>query len=274
MGAGSDYEKIARAIRFLDSLDGGQPPLAEVAAHAGLSPFHFERLFVRWAGVSPKKYLQFRAKELARARLVESAPVLDAALEAGLSGPGRLHDLLVTFEGVTPGELKSRGAGLDIRRGIAESPFGPCAIGETGRGVCALHFGEDLEPIARDWPRAKFLRDDARARELAAQIFREGGTGGLRAFVRGTRFQLSVWEALLRIPPGQVTTYGAIARAIGKAGAARAVGGAVGSNPISWLIPCHRVIRESGALGGYRWGTERKSAMLFRENRAGSRPAR
>ncbi len=264
----SDYSRVAAAIQFLNDSRLTQPSLDDVAAHVGLSPFHFERLFVRWAGVSPKKYLQFLTKEHASALLRQNHSVLDSALESGLSGPGRLHDLLVTCEGVSPGEMKTRGAGLMIRHGRHESPFGRCEIGITERGLCALHFGDDPGAMTDDWPGATFVRDDPAIAGIARKIFSDspGAGAGLRVFLRGSAFQLAVWQALLRIPPGAVTTYQAIARAIGQDGASRAVGGAVGANPVAWLIPCHRVLRASGDLGGYRWDPTRKAAMLLRES--------
>jgi AraC family transcriptional regulator of adaptative response/methylated-DNA-[protein]-cysteine methyltransferase len=266
MDARNDYARIAEAIRFLQENRLHQPSLAAVAAHLGLSPFHCERLFVRWAGVSPKKYLQFLTQDHARTLLRDRHSVLDAALACGLSGPGRLHDLLVTWQGATPGEWKAGGDGLVIRTGRAISPFGPVVIGVTDRGICALHFGE--ADIAADWPRATLRSDDTLAADLVERIFSGLGRPGdpLRLFVRGTPFQIAVWQALLRVPEGMVTTYRDLARAVGKPSAARAVGGAVGANPIAWLIPCHRVLRGSGELGGYRWGPERKVAMLFRES--------
>jgi AraC family transcriptional regulator of adaptative response/methylated-DNA-[protein]-cysteine methyltransferase len=269
-----DYGRIATAIRYLDRRHQSQPSLADVAGHVHLSPFHFERLFLRWAGVSPKKYLQYLTKEHARTLLKDSRSVLDATYESGLSSPGRLHDLLVTWEGVTPGEMKRRGQGLKIKCGVHDTPFGPCLIGVTPKGICALQFiesgraGNCEELIQTDWPCAEVRRDDAKTSSVAETIFvRNPGppAPGLRLFLRGTKFQLLVWQALLRIPPGAVATYQAIAETVGNARACRAVGGAVGSNPIAWLIPCHRVLRESGRLGGYRWGLERKRAMLFRE---------
>lgn len=270
-----DYARIARAIRFLERGRREQPSLEEVARHVHLSPFHFERLFVRWAGVSPKKYLQYLTKEHAKALLKSSATVLDAAYESGLSGPGRLHELLVTFEGMTPGEMRGRGEGLEIRWGVHDSPFGQCVIGMTGKGICLLQFLEDVSGaealLAGEWPRARLIRDDRTTQPLPPRIFAQSGNGrreGLKLFLRGTDFQVVVWQALLRIPAGSVSTYQAIAQSIGRATASRAVGSAIGSNPIAYLIPCHRVLKSSGAISGYRWGVERKTAMLFREEMA------
>lgn len=267
-----DYARIARAIRFLEARRRERPSLEEVARAVHLSPFHFERLFVRWAGVSPKKYLQYLTKEHARALLKSSATVLDAAHECGLSGPGRLHDLLVTFEGVTPGSMRSRGEGLEIIHGVGDSPFGPCLAGLTEKGICMLHFLDEASAgeamLAEEWPRARLVRDDRAVGLLVRRIFEKPageGREGLKLFLKGTEFQLAVWQALLRIPPGSVTTYQAIARSLGRTTASRAVGTAIGSNPIGYLIPCHRVLKSTGDISGYRWGVERKTAMLFRE---------
>jgi AraC family transcriptional regulator of adaptative response/methylated-DNA-[protein]-cysteine methyltransferase len=268
----NDYERIARIIRHLDRHQCAQPALAELAAVAGLSQAHLHRLFRRWAGVTPKDFLQCLTVQHARRRLRESASVLDAALDSGLSGPGRLHDLLVTIEAASPGEFKRGGAGLRIHWGTAESPFGLCSVGWNTRGVCHVAFHESAEAIPAgliaDWPNAEFRRDDRGARQLAGRIFDSGARpgAGLRAFVRGTPFQLKVWRALLHIPDGCVASYGAVAGGTGQPDAARAVGAACGSNPVAYLIPCHRVIRETGVVQGYRWGAERKRAMLAWES--------
>lgn len=264
----NDFERVARVIRHLDERHELQPGLEELAGVVGLSASHFHRLFHRWAGVTPKDFLQCLTAEFAKRRLRESASVLDAALEAGLSGPGRLHDLCVTLEAASPGELKSKGAGLRIHWGVAESPFGRCSIGWTERGICHLAFHDSaakaLEELSEDWSNAKLKRDDAGAARYAKLIFQRahGGEPKLKAFVRGTPFQLKVWRALLRIPPGCVATYGRIAEGIGEPKAVRAVGSACGRNSIGFLIPCHRVIRETGIVHGYRWGSDRKQAML------------
>lgn len=265
----NDYERIARIIRHLDEHRVTQPSLQELAAVAGLSEFHFHRLFHRWAGVTPKDFLQCLTVEFAKRRLRESVSVLDAALEAGLSGPGRLHDLLITLEAASPGEFKREGAGMSIRWGFAESPFGRCSIGWNGRGVCHLAFhdcvDETVAPdqLAKHWAAAELVSDES-AQAQADAIFNRNPAGKqeLRAFVRGTPFQLKVWRALLHIPLGHLVTYGGIARTIGVPGGVRAVGTACGRNPIAFLIPCHRVIRETGIMQGYRWGTMRKRAIL------------
>ena len=274
-----DYIRIERAIQFLDTHAREQPTLAEVAAHVGLSEFHFQRLFTRWAGISPKRFLQFRTAAEARALLRSRPSVLDATYEAGLSGPGRLHDLLVAVDAVTPGEDRALGAGLTISHGVHDSPFGECLIATTPRGVCALTFlgdvdrdealDEAFDEVRQRWTRATLREDLTATGAIAERVFAPVRAAGperpLGVLLKGTNFQLKVWEALLRVPPGRVTTYEEIAAAIGAPRAVRAVGAAVGKNPIAYLIPCHRVIRKTGAFGDYRWGAARKQVMLTRE---------
>ncbi len=274
--AGMDpYDRIARVIRYLDAHHGEQPGLALLARHAGLSPSHFHRLFSAWAGVTPKDFLQSLTFADAAARLRAGNSVLEAAQASGLSGPGRLHDLCVSLEAASPGELKAGGEGWTIRAGFADSPFGRCLIADAPRGICHLVFTEGqtddeaLAGLATAWPRTRRQRDDDHAAGLAARIFasrRDVASGApLRAFVRGTGFQLRVWRALLQVGPGVLVSYRALATAVGRPAAARAVGAAVGRNTIAYLIPCHRVIRETGVIGDYRWGAARKRAMLARE---------
>jgi AraC family transcriptional regulator of adaptative response/methylated-DNA-[protein]-cysteine methyltransferase len=257
-------------IRLLDERHDAQLSLEEMAAVAGLSESHFHRLFRRWAGVTPKDFLQCLTAQFAKERLRASASVLETALEAGLSGPGRLHDLLVTLEAASPGEWKSQGTGARIHWGFSDSPFGRCSIGWNTRGICHLGFldavtGHD-EPteLKTDWAAAERVRDDRLAQRRCDQIFsREPGSSmQLGAFVQGTPFQVKVWRALLRTPPGCLASYGWIAQAIGEPRAVRAVGSACGHNPIAYLIPCHRVIRETGIVRGYRWGAARKRAIV------------
>lgn len=271
---GSDYHRIQQALERLAARFPDQPSLGELAAEAGLSEHHFQRMFTAWAGVSPKKFLQHLTLEAAKRRLDESASLLDAAFDTGLSGPGRLHDLFVSLEAMTPGEYKARGEGLAIRYGYHDSPFGECLLMSTDRGICGLAFTEPegrqsaLDHLSRGWERAEIRRDDAITEALANRIFLPpdelaAGTSPLRLLVRGSRFQLAVWRALLAVPPGALTTYAELAQRIGlPPGAARAVGTANGANAIAWLIPCHRVIRKTGAMGGYRWGEARKLAMI------------
>jgi len=270
----TDYARIERAIRFLDQPHAAAPSLEEVAAHVGLSEAHFQRMFTRWAGISPKRFLQHRTAEVVKRLLRERRPLLDVTYTAGLSGPGRLHDLVVNAEGVTPGELQRDGAGVTIRYGFHPTPFGECLIAVTPRGVCHLAFvlREDRQgavaALAREWALATLVPDQQATRRAAAQAFPPPGSSAvpsLALHVRGTNFQLKVWRALLSIPVGSVTTYGDLASAIGDPKASRAVGTAVGSNPVSYLIPCHRVIRATGELGGYAWGPDRKRAMLALE---------
>lgn len=267
----SDYQRIEQAIGYLTSHFRQQPSLAEVAAQLGLSEHHFQRLFSRWAGVSPKRFLQYLTAEYARELLQSSHSVLDAAFAAGLSGGGRLHDLAISLHAATPGELQSRGAGLCIGYGIHPTPFGHCLLATTSRGICALSFhleGEietALKELQRRWEGASLQPDPGATAALASQIFAADLTqprAPLHLLVQGTNFQLRVWEALLRLPTGTAITYGDLAGRIGAPRAARAVGSAVGQNPIAYLIPCHRVIRASGVLGDYRWGALRKQAIL------------
>lgn len=261
-----DYDRIAAAIRFLEAHRLEQPSLDEAAAHVGLSPAHFQRLFKRWAGVSPKRFLQFLGAEHARRLLQQRQPTLEVADEVGLSGTGRLHDLLVTVHAVTPGQVQARGEGLSIRHGLHESPFGPVHLGLTERGVCSLQFADEataLQRLQRRWPKARLTRDPKATGTTAARIFETNDRPPLD--LHGTNFQLKVWEALLRVPPGQVTTYGRLAESLQMPTASRAVGAAVGANAVGYLIPCHRVLREGGALGGFRWGEERKRLLLARE---------
>jgi AraC family transcriptional regulator of adaptative response/methylated-DNA-[protein]-cysteine methyltransferase len=266
-----DYEKVERVIAFLDAQFRRQPTLSEAAQHVGLSEYHFQRLFARWVGISPKRFVQYLTKEHALRVLDESRSVLDAAYDAGLSGPGRLHDLLVSCEAATPGELRLRGQGLRVAYGFHPSPFGQSLIAATARGVCQLSFvadGDEREPLRRlheRWGRAELVHAPAETRALAERIFTfpaQTAAAPLHLYVRGTNFQIQVWQALLRIPLGQVVSYEDLARHIGLAKAARAVGNAVGANPIPFLIPCHRVIRKLGQPGNYGEGPLRKQAML------------
>jgi AraC family transcriptional regulator, regulatory protein of adaptative response / methylated-DNA-[protein]-cysteine methyltransferase len=268
----NDYERIASVIRFLDRHHTDQPDLAVLAEAVGLSPFHFHRLFSTWAGVTPKDFLQCLTIEHVKQLLFGGNNVFDTAINAGLSGPGRLHDLCVTLEAASPGEMRNGGAGVEIDFGFAETPFGEALIAETKRGICHLSFVDDegrnsaRDLLASQWPNAKLHRDDQQAAERATKIFNRDrdvkSSRPLRAFVRGTEFQLRVWRALLQVPAGSLTTYGRLAEAIGQSQAARAVGSAVGANPIAFIIPCHRVIRETGALGHYHWDPIRKRAIV------------
>ena len=268
----TDYQRVEQAIRFIRANAPRQPGLAEIAASVHLSEYHFQRLFSRWAGISPKRFLQFLTKEGAKELLAQSENLLDTTYGVGLSSLGRLHDLFVTTEAVTPGEYKSGGAGLTIRYGLHDTPFGKALIGATERGICHLGFvqgseGKAINTLVTDWQQAKMIEDHRATAPLVEPIFDLGkrGVTPLRLHLRGTNFQLKVWEALLRIPPGAVTSYEGLAAQAGRPGASRAVGTALGRNPIAVLIPCHRVIRKLGEFGNYRYGAVRKKALLARE---------
>lgn len=269
----ADYHRIERAIRFLDDSAPVRPSLDQVAKHVGMSPFHFQRLFTRWAGISPKRFSQVLALEYAKDKLRGSRNLIDATYDAGLSSGGRLHDLFVTLDAVTPGEYRERGAGIHISAGFHDSPFGEALIATTDRGVCGLAFHDGtrkaaLRDLAARWPNATIEERPRITAPVANRIFTAleirdpEGLVPLGLLVRGTNFQVKVWRALLQIPVGSVATYEDIATAIGAPSAVRAVGAAIGRNPVAFLIPCHRVIRTTGAIGGYRWGLSRKRAML------------
>ncbi len=265
-----DYERIANAIRFITANRLEQPDLHDVADAIGLSPTHAQRLFTRWAGISPKKFLSSLTLAHARTLLAQGESVLGTALEVGLSGPSRLHDLFVTFEAMSPGESQNGGAGLNIAYCEVATPFGPAVVMKTPRGICGFEFLA-LDDTAHSltmarWPGAT-LHADLPDNHLIGHLF-NGQPGTIPLHVKGTPFQVRVWEALLSIAPGHVTTYKRIAAQVCSANAARAVGQAVGANPVSVLIPCHRVIKESGVVEGYRWGSDRKRALLVWESRA------
>ena len=264
-----DYLRIEQAIQYLEKHAHRQPELSEIANAIGLSEYHFQRIFSRWAGISPKRFLQFLTKEGAKEMLAQSENLLDTTYGVGLSSLGRLHDLFVTTEAVTPGEYKSGGAGLTIRYGLHDTPFGKALIGVTERGICHLGFvgsseGDAVDALVSNWQQAEMIEDHKATVSLIEPIFdlsRRGNTP-LRLHLRGTNFQLKVWEALLRIPPGALTSYEGLAEQAGRPGASRAVGTALGRNPIAVLIPCHRVIRKLGEFGNYRYGSVRKKALV------------
>jgi AraC family transcriptional regulator of adaptative response/methylated-DNA-[protein]-cysteine methyltransferase len=265
-----DYARIERAIVFLERTRGEQPPLAKVAAEIGLSPFHFQRLFSRFAGVSPKRFLAYLLLAHAREKLRQSESVLATALDAGLSGPSRLYDLFVTFEAVTPGEFRRLGQGLPIRYGFHATPFGRALLLTSSRGLVGLSFvtgkgdGLALREQATRWPLAEMTQDQRATADIAECVFRRAGktSAPISALVPGTNFQIKVWEALLRVPEGSSVSYTRIGEMIGRPEAARAIGTAVGANRLAYLIPCHRVIRQTGTFSDYHWGVERKRAML------------
>jgi AraC family transcriptional regulator, regulatory protein of adaptative response / methylated-DNA-[protein]-cysteine methyltransferase len=265
----SDYDRIAEAISFISSRLHSQPTLEEIAAHLHLSPFHFQRLFCRWAGVTPKRFLQVLTLERAKQLLCESKPLLEVSDTLGLSSGSRLYDHFVHLEAVTPGEYKKGGENLTIEYAVHDTPFGKAFIAITPRGICNFSFlghasvDEHLADLRKKWPYA--MVHENRQRTLAVVNAMFGGEKKLdrplSLHVSGTNFQISVWKALLQLPPATVTSYSKVATAIGRSKSARAVGLAVGANPVAFLIPCHRVIQQSGRLGGYHWGETRKHAI-------------
>ncbi len=270
-GPQADYERVRRIIAYISERWRDQPSLEAIADHVGLSTTHVHHLFRRWSGLSPKAFLQAITLDNAKALLTDSASVLDATYEVGLSGPARLHDLFVTHEAMTPGDYKAGGSGLTMRYGFHPSPFGEAILIATDRGLAGLGFVDDgdraaaLADMTRRWPKAAYVEDEAATAPLAGRIFDPGrwqAEQPLRVVLIGTDFEVRVWQTLLRIPRHKATTYSDIARHIGKPAACRAVGAAVGKNPISFVVPCHRVLGRSGALTGYHWGLTRKQAIL------------
>lgn len=263
--AAEDYALIACAIGYLEMHQRRQPTLKEISAQVNLSEYHFQRLFTRWVGISPKRFLQFLTKENAK-RILENSTLLDATYQSGLSSAGRLYDLFVHTEAITPGEYKNKGAGLEILYGSHPTPFGQAFIATTARGICRLSFDtkDALMSLKKDWENATLTEDRAHTQNLIEKIFApaEQSETPLTLHLRGTNFQIQVWEALLRIPAGQLTTYSGIASAVNRPKASRAVGSAVGKNPVPLLIPCHRVIRATGEFGQYAFGSARKKAIL------------
>ncbi len=266
------YEIVARAIKFIHSQAHNQPTLGEISIYCGLSEFHLQRVFSEWAGVSPERFLQYVTKEYAKQALRNSEDILSVTLGSGLSSPGRLHDLMVSCEAMSPGEIKAMGAGLEIGFGNAPTPFGNALIAWTKRGICHLGFvdGDDSEnaetSLRHDWIGASFIKDQQYALQIADKVFNSPQSNQpLHLLLRGTNFQVKVWEALISVPPGKVVSYTQLAKKAGTPKACRSVGTAIGKNNIALLIPCHRVIRETGEIGGYRWGTGRKVALLALE---------
>ncbi|MFN8303391.1 MAG: methylated-DNA--[protein]-cysteine S-methyltransferase [Saprospiraceae bacterium] len=263
-----DYQRVARAIEFLDTHFQQQPELDEVARQVHLSPHHFQRIFTEWAGVSPKKFMQYLSIDHLRSRIFDLNNLNEAAEAVGYSTQSRVYDLFVSIEAVTPREFKTGGQGLDIRYGFHPTPFGECLIGLTARGICALSFVDETNKQAEfddfldRWQAARLWSDPAGTAPTVEQIFGQKATQKVHLLVQGTNFQLKVWEALLKIPAGAVSTYQHIAQNIGQPAAARAVGTAIGRNPVAYLIPCHRVIRKEGLVGQYHWGSTRKKALL------------
>ncbi len=273
----NDYQRIEKAIQFIEQNARHQPGLNEIAASINLSPYHFQRMFTRWAGLTPKRYLQIITLVHAKQLLSESKPVLHIADELGLSSSSRLHDHFVQLEAVTPGQYKQAGQGLQIRFGIQETPFGTCFLAITNRGICKLSFldgdtsfQESLTELHRLWPNAQIQEDPVQTAKIAHEIFDRNTDPDrpVSLLVRGTNFQIMVWKALLEIPPATLQSYLDIATSVGNPSSVRAVGSAIGANPIAFLIPCHRVIRQNGEIGGYRWGNTRKHAIHAWESAA------
>jgi len=274
-----NYQRIEKAIRFIESNVQQQPELEDVADHVHMSPFHFQRLFTEWAGISPKRFLQYLTVDFLKRKLETSKNIVEAAETAGLSSQSRVYDLFTTLEAVTPHEYKQHGLGIDVHYGFHETPFGPCLIGVTQRGICWLSFLQfdeeprhQLEAMKNHWHNSVFREDKQLTQPYIHQIFNPFKTQAqkLHVLVKGTNFQVKVWVALLRTPLGEVTTYQNIALQINQAKAMQAVGSAVGANHVAYLIPCHRVIRKDGILGEYRWGATRKKGLIGWEMAHGS----
>ncbi|MBA3828226.1 MAG: methylated-DNA--[protein]-cysteine S-methyltransferase [Taibaiella sp.] len=264
----TNYERIEEAIGYIKENFKRQPTLEDIAAHIHLSPFHCQRLFTEWAGVSPKKFLQYLSVSHAKALLGNQATLFDTAIDTGLSGTGRLHDLFVKIEGMTPGEYKNGGEYLLINYSYAESPFGNIIVGSTAKGICHISFADSeaqgLTALKQAFPNAVYQPMVDLIQQNALYIFTHDWSKlqEIRLHLRGTVFQIKVWETLLKIPMGMLSTYGTIAKKILQPAASRAVGSAVGDNPVAFLIPCHRVIRSGGEFGQYHWGSDRKAAII------------
>ena len=264
-----NYHRVADAIEYIEKHFKEQPDLDAVAAQAHLSPFHFQKLFTEWAGVSPKKFLQYLSLDHAKTILKErKISLFDAAFETGLSGTGRLHDLFIKIEGMTPGEYKNGGENLAINYSFAESPFGNILVASTAKGICHIAFADDehkaLQEFKNNFPHAQLKQMVDMIQQNALYIFTHDWSklNQIKLHLKGTDFQVKVWEALLKIPMGKLSTYGSLAASIDKPKASRAVGTAIGDNPVAFLIPCHRVIQSTGSFGQYHWGTVRKTAMI------------
>lgn len=267
----SDYHRVEKAIQFIENHFKSQPTLHQIAQSVHLSKFHFNRLFKRWAGISPIQFMQYMTLDYTKQQLIASKSLLETSLMAGLSGPGRLHDLFVTFEAVTPGEFKKDGQGLTITYGVCESPFGDCLVASTQRGICHLGFmtagkqDDALEQLFQTWPGCTFSENPISAAAIIQRIFAQEFQQQARPFhlqLKGTNFQINVWKALLNIPKGRLVSYQDVAAYIGRPKAFRAVANAIAINPVAYLIPCHRVIAKSGKIHNYRWGAQRKKALI------------
>lgn len=264
----TDYERIEKAIRYLQENFTRQPDLDEVAKQVHVSPFHFQRMFKEWAGISPKKFLQYISAEHAKTLLKQNMSLSDVSYETGLSGTSRLHDLFISIEGMTPGEYKNGGEQLHINYSYAESPFGNIIVASTTKGICHLAFADDekmaLDELKRFFPKASFKQVVDTIQQNALFIFTQDwkNLSAIKLHLKGTAFQLKVWDTLLKIPLGGLATYSSVAVAAGNEKAARAVGSAIGDNPVAFLIPCHRVIKSTGSIGQYHWGSNRKTAII------------
>ena len=268
----NDYQTIERSIEFIENHFSEQPSLKEIAAHAGLSEYHFQRLFKRWAGISPKRFVQYVTAQYTGALLREDSSILKASMEGGLSSTSRLHDLFVNIYAMTPDEYRQQARSLTIHYGGGTSPFGHCLVGMTDRGVCWLSFHERpdesaLGELKLQWRRANLSEDSIRTKEVVEKVFgdKQDAAAPFMIHLKGTNLQIQVWEALLRVPPGKLVSYTNIAKTVDRSNAVRAIASAVGRNPVSYIVPCHRVIRRTGVLGGYRWGLARKKAILVWE---------
>jgi len=262
-----DYRRIEEAIAFIKENQDSQPTLEEIANHVHLSPYHFQRLFTRWAGISPKKFLQYLTIQYARKILDKNQSLAKVAQDAGLSGPGRLHDLFVGIEGMTPEQYRRSGSGLTLYFGFHHSPFGKYLLAVTSEDrICSLQFVEDetlaLKELKTQWSRSRHHPDPKRTGQIADTLFAPGASDQIRLLLRGTPFQLKVWEALLKIPFGELVSYQLIAEYVNNPRGLQAVGSAVGRNPVAYLVPCHRVIKKAGQISEYRWGRTRKSALI------------
>ena len=271
MGRDHQFEIVHASIAWLANNRAQKPDLNALAAKTGYSPAHIQRVFLEWAGLSPKQFLQAMTREAAIKRLVGGASSLEASLAVGLSSPGRLHDLLITTDALTPGEIKSNGKGVQMQYGYSQSPFGLTLVAWNPRGISFLGFCHEVgaeqsaQELRRQWPDAELTESPGEAEKLIQQVFSDAASQPIRVWLRGSPFQLKIWQALMAIPEGSHATYGQIAEFVGQENAARAIGNAVGSNPLAWIIPCHRVIQKIGDIGGYRWGSHLKGAMIGKE---------
>jgi len=262
-----NYNRVEEAIKFLSENFKRQPSLYDVADHSNVSPFHFQKIFTEWAGISPKKFLQYLTVEELKKELKKTSNLAEAAERVGLSAQSRVYDLFVNIEAVTPNEFKTKGQGIEIEYGIHNTPFGECLIATTERGICSMNFIENnldllLSDLQYHWGNAGIKKNQQQTKVFAETIFDPKSKSKLNLLVKGTKFQIKVWEALLKIPFGSVASYQTIANTIGNANSSRAVGTAIGSNPVAYIIPCHRVIRQEAIIGQYRWGSLRKTALI------------